>query len=161
LIVAPDLCLDSADGERLGALRPSDELRAAGARQTGRAREVAMPARHKHSAHALLEERARQNRFSLTRSEQQLWRALCAGQLSVAFRRQVVIGGRFIADFVAPKAWLIVEVHGAYHTRRQRADARRDAFLRRCGYRVLRLDAELVMRDLAAAVAAVRAALGE
>jgi very-short-patch-repair endonuclease len=40
------------------------------------------------------------------------------------------------------------------------ADARRDRKLVRLGYRVLRLNAELVRRDVQAAVAQVRAALG-
>jgi very-short-patch-repair endonuclease len=67
--------------------------------------------------------------------------------------------GRCIADFFAPEARLVVEVDGGYHTRRERADARRDAKLRRAGYRVLRLEAELVMRDLPAALGRIREAL--
>jgi len=47
-------------------------------------------------------------------------------------------------------------VDGGYHSERVRADARRDRALSRAGYRVLRLPAELVMRDLAAAVECVR-----
>jgi very-short-patch-repair endonuclease len=48
---------------------------------------------------------------------------------------------------------------GAYHTRRQRADESRDHKLARLGYRVVRVNAELVLKSLAAAVALVRAAL--
>jgi hypothetical protein len=59
----------------------------------------------------------------------------------------VVIAG-FIADFVAPSARLIVEVDGGCHARRCSADARRDRCLRRAGYRVLRLPAELVLHNL-------------
>jgi very-short-patch-repair endonuclease len=51
---------------------------------------------------------------------------------------------------------LVVEVDGDYHARRQQADARRDRALARAGYRVLRLEAELVMHDLPAAVARIR-----
>ena len=65
----------------------------------------------------------------------------------------------FIADFYAPSARLIVEVDGGYHAGRVAADARRDRKLIRAGYRVVRLPAELVMRDLPAAVLAVRRAL--
>jgi very-short-patch-repair endonuclease len=54
---------------------------------------------------------------------------------------------------------LIVEVDGGWHSRRRRADARRDGKLRRAGWRVLRLEAELVRRDLPAAVEAIREAL--
>lgn len=56
--------------------------------------------------------------------------------------------GRFIADFVAPVARLVVEVDGAYHARLGAADARRDIALVRLGYRVLRLPAELVEQDV-------------
>lgn len=40
-----------------------------------------------------------------------------------------------------------------------RADARRDAALEHAGYRVLRLDAELVVHDIGAAVLCIRVAL--
>jgi very-short-patch-repair endonuclease len=99
-------------------------------------------------------------RLAPTDSEARLWRALRASQLGVAFRRQVPLLG-FIADFYAPAARLVVEVDGGYHARRKAADQRRDQKLIRAGYRVLRLEAELVMRDLPAAVLAVRRSLSE
>ena len=102
---------------------------------------------------------AGQHRSSLTESEARLWSALKARQLGVTFRRQVPVGGHFIADFLAPSVRLIVEADGAYHARRQRADASRDGKLTRRGYRVVRVSAELGLRDLSAAVAVVRAAL--
>jgi len=93
-----------------------------------------------------------------TTSEARLFAALRGGQLGVAFRRQVPLLGRFIVDLLAPQLRLVVEVDGGYHE--QRADARRDRALARAGYTVLRLEAELVMSDLPAAVARVRAAPG-
>jgi len=99
-------------------------------------------------------------RASLTPSEHLLWARIRARQLGVVFRRQVPVLGRFIADFLAPAQRLVIEVDGGHHAERVRADARRDAVLARAGYRVLRLDAALVMRDIEAAVARVRAALG-
>jgi len=69
------------------------------------------------------------------------------------------VGRRFIADFCAPSIKLIVEVDGGYHSRRRVADASRDRKLARLGYRVVRVSAELVLSDLASAVALVRAAL--
>ena len=54
---------------------------------------------------------------------------------------------------------LVVKVDGGYHARRDAADMSRDRKLHRLGYRVVRLDAELVLRDLSAAVAPIRAAL--
>jgi very-short-patch-repair endonuclease len=102
---------------------------------------------------------AAQNRAAPTPSEARLWSALCASQLGQPFRRQVPLAGRFIADFYAPRARLVVEVDGGWHSRRRAADARRDAKLLRLGYRVVRLPAELVVADLPAAVALIRAAL--
>jgi very-short-patch-repair endonuclease len=109
---------------------------------------------------ALLRERAAGMRAALTPSEAALWQALRGRQLGVAFRRQVVIGGAFIADFAAPAARLVVEVDGGYHAERRGADARRDRELRRLGWRVVRLPARLVAERLAEAVALVRGALG-
>ena len=65
-----------------------------------------------------LEERARIMRCAPTPSEAALWRLLSARKLDVSFRRQVVVAGRFIADFAAPAARLIVEVDGGYHAHR-------------------------------------------
>jgi len=102
---------------------------------------------------------AAQNRAAPTPSEARLWSALSAGKLGVAFRRQVPLGQRFIADFLAPGVRLVVEVDGGCHAQRRGADARRDSKLRRLGYRVLRLPAALIMQDLEAAVQRIRAAL--
>ncbi len=102
---------------------------------------------------------AAQMRAMPTRSEQLLWQRLRGGQLGTAFHRQVPIGGRFIGDFVAPKARLVVEIDGAYHAGRRAADVRRDRLLGRMGYRVLHFEAELVGRDIDAAVTRVRVGL--
>ena len=107
----------------------------------------------------LLVERAHALRQFSTVSEGRLWLELSGGRLlGVRFRRQVPVGP-FIADFLAPALRLIVEVDGSAHARRQRADARRDEKLRRLGYHVLRLDAAVVLREPAAAVALVRKAV--
>jgi very-short-patch-repair endonuclease len=107
---------------------------------------------------ALLEERARLMRAAPTLSEAQLWHHLSECRLGVGFRRQVVLG-EYIVDFLAPSPRLVVEVDGAYHARMSRADARRDARLEALGYRVLHLEAELAMRELAVLLSAIRAAL--
>jgi very-short-patch-repair endonuclease len=102
--------------------------------------------------------RARDMRSALTPSEQRLWLAIRGGALGVWFRRQVPLG-RFVGDFVAASARLVVEVDGGYHARRRAADARRDRALQRLGYRVLHLEAELVTQRVEEAVAQIRAAL--
>ncbi|MBE7478906.1 MAG: DUF559 domain-containing protein [Polyangiaceae bacterium] len=68
--------------------------------------------------------------------------------------------GQYIADLAVPSARLVIEVDGPYHAARAAADARRDRELGRRGWRVLRLPAELVAKDVAEAVARVRSALG-
>ena len=110
------------------------------------------------SRSALLAERAQQMRHAPTLSEAKLWQALRGKQLGVSFRRQVVVGQR-IVDFLAPSAGLVVEVDGGYHEQRRKADARRAAELERLGYRVLRVPADMVLRELAAVLALVRGAL--
>jgi very-short-patch-repair endonuclease len=75
---------------------------------------------------ARLELHARQHRSCLTESEARLWSALKGRQLGVSFRRDMPVGGSFIADFLAPAIGLIVEVDGAYHGRRPGPDSRRD-----------------------------------
>ena len=109
-------------------------------------------------AQARLELFARQHRCSPTESEARLWSALKARQLGVSFRRQAPVAG-FIADFLAPSIMIIVEVDGPIHARQRGPDARRDRKLRRAGFRVVRVSAELVLCDLTAAVAIIRAAL--
>ena len=84
---------------------------------------------------------------------QRLFEAVRGGRLAVAVRRQVVLGGRFIADLYVPALKLVVEVDGGYHAARSAHDAKRDRALARAGYHVLRLEAVLVTSDLHAAVA--------
>jgi very-short-patch-repair endonuclease len=107
---------------------------------------------------ALLAERAYFMRHNLTETEQALWRQLAGGALGVAFKRQVPVD-RYIVDFLAPARKLVVEVDGGVHSVRRTRDARRDRVLQRLGYRVLRVEAELVRRNDSAAVALVVAAL--
>lgn len=106
----------------------------------------------------VLHARAAGMRAQPTASEAALWEALRGSKLGVGFRRQVPIG-RFIADFCAPSARLVVEVDGGAHVGRAQADARRDRALTRLGYTTVRVPAELVVDNLPAAVALICAAL--
>ncbi|HMR77770.1 MAG TPA: endonuclease domain-containing protein [Polyangiaceae bacterium] len=107
-----------------------------------------------------LEERARLMRASPTWPEQVLWRAISGQRLGpgVCVKRQVVIG-RFIADFAVPSARIVIEVDGPCHARQRSADARRDRVLARLGWRVLRVSAADVCRDVEGVVRVLRAAL--
>jgi very-short-patch-repair endonuclease len=117
-----------------------------------------MPAPLKPTAHRaqLLAVRARDMRAAAPESAQALWRELRCAQLGVRFRREVPLLGRYIGDFVAEQQKLVVEVDGGSHRGRAQADRRRDEKLRRAGWRVVRIDAELVRRDLPEAVQCIR-----
>jgi very-short-patch-repair endonuclease len=110
--------------------------------------------------HVVMVARAVAFRAAPTTTEALLWEALRAERLGVRFRRQAVLG-RYIADFVAPRAKLVVEVDGEVHAGRAAADARRDRDLGRMVYRVLRLPRALVQERLEETVALVVAALGQ
>ena len=101
---------------------------------------------------------AHRHRQAPTDSEARPWSALRSNAPGARFRRQVPLLG-FIVDFLAPSCRLVVEVDGGYHTRRKHADARRGHKLQKAGYRVLRIQADLVTQDLPAAVARIVAAL--
>lgn len=113
---------------------------------------------HHPRSSPLIIARAREMRLALTDTEEMLWRELRGGRLGVAFRRQVPVG-RYVMDFLAPSVKLVVEVDGGYHAARRAADARRARYLARLGYRVVRVEAEVVRADVAEAVARVREAI--
>jgi very-short-patch-repair endonuclease len=84
--------------------------------------------------------RARQLRRDMTASERTLWRKLRELALpGVHFRRQATIGPYF-ADFACHTNKIVIELDGGQHNfdARQKQDEKRDAYLRRNGYRVLR-----------------------
>jgi very-short-patch-repair endonuclease len=81
---------------------------------------------------------ARSMRKDATDAESSLWARLRAGRLGgLKFRRQVPIGSA-IADFVCYDRHLIIELDGSQHAD-STYDRRRDAELRRRGFRVLRI----------------------
>ena len=84
------------------------------------------------SRQQLLAARAHDMRLYASEPERRLWQELRAEKLGVVFRRQLVIGQRYVADFAAPAVRLVIEVDGAVsHARRRAADARRDRDLGR------------------------------
>jgi very-short-patch-repair endonuclease len=117
-------------------------------------------ARPRSSRKQLLQARAHGLRHAPTLSEAKLWAELSASKLGVAFRRQVPVGHGYIVDFLAPALKLVVEVDGSVHRHKRRADARRDAWLRRAGFRVLRFTVEDVVRHVGGVVARLRAIVG-
>ncbi|CAN7288113.1 endonuclease domain-containing protein [Bosea sp. LjRoot237] len=93
---------------------------------------------------------ARDQRRQPTRSELAFWQAVRNRRFAgLKFKRQMAIGP-FIADFCCFEHRLIVELDGEPHaTDEARAhDARRDAFLQREGYLILRFPNERVLGNL-------------
>jgi len=93
--------------------------------------------------------RARSLRRESTGAERIVWAALRAHRLNGAsFRRQAPIGP-FIVDFLCNDAKLIVEIDGGQHFEAEHlaCEARRDAYLRAKGFRVLRLNNHDVMTN--------------
>ncbi|HEY5722480.1 MAG TPA: DUF559 domain-containing protein [Allosphingosinicella sp.] len=81
--------------------------------------------------------RARHMRSNPTEAEMRLWTLLRHRRLAAhKFRRQQIVFP-YIVDFVCLESRLIVEADGSQHAD-SREDARRDAFLREQGFRLLR-----------------------
>jgi very-short-patch-repair endonuclease len=86
----------------------------------------------------------------MTDPERKLWSALRGNRLDgLHFRRQQVIGD-YIVDFYCEAARLAIELDAPSDALSSRADAERDAFLRRNGMRVLRVPNDAVAKDLPA-----------
>ena len=104
--------------------------------------------------------RARDLRRAATPAERHLWKYLARAQLGARFSRQMPLGP-FFADFLCRERRLVVELDGYSHDLRPDHDARRDAWLTRAGYRVLRFTNEQALRETEGVVLAIRMALGQ
>ena len=92
---------------------------------------------------------ARQLRQNLTDSERALWQRLRGKQLAdVQFYCQKPIG-RYIVDFYAPKAKLVIEIDGSQHFEAPHVekDRERDEYLGRLGLMVLRFDSRQALKE--------------
>ena len=105
---------------------------------------------------------AKRLRKEMTDAEKRLWWHLRARLPLVGthFRRQVPIGP-FVVDFVCLEYRLIIEVDGDQHGTDQALayDARRDAYLQRSGFSILRFSNREVMSELDSVLDTVFAAL--
>ena len=105
--------------------------------------------------------RAQGLRQEATLSEKRLWLYLNKRQrMGFKFSRQIPVGPYF-CDFLCREAKLVIEVDGDSHDLTGRYDERRDAFLRREGYRVLRFLNEDIRDHLDGVLQEIDAALGE
>jgi very-short-patch-repair endonuclease len=82
----------------------------------------------------------------------------------IAYEFQYVVGDKFLCDFGFPDAMLIVETDGSYWHRTERQkkqDASKDAYLRACGFTVLRLTDVQVTQHLTTSLQAIQALLDQ
>ena len=89
--------------------------------------------------------RSRELRQKMTLPEKILWQFLRGSCFAgLRFRRQHPVG-RYIVDFCCPKKKLVIELDGEYHTTIVREDEKRDVFLKKHGFRVLRFTNDHVL----------------
>lgn len=97
--------------------------------------------------------RARKLRRELTLPEGLLWRELRKRPEGLKFRRQHP-SGAYVLDFYCSDARLAIEVDGFAHStgHRPQRDEARDAWFAYAGIATLRIPAQAVLEDLAAAI---------
>jgi very-short-patch-repair endonuclease len=83
-------------------------------------------------------DRARRLRREDTEAEARLWNVLRDRRLGGWKWRRQVPKGPFIVDFLCVEGGLVVELDGGQHSEQVEYDARRTAYLKRLGLKVLR-----------------------
>jgi len=86
-------------------------------------------------------------RHAPTDAEATLWKQINNNQLGAKFRRQHIID-RFIVDFYAVSARLVIEVDGSIHDKQVERDQERTFILESLGLVVLRFTNKQVERDI-------------
>ena len=103
--------------------------------------------------------RTRALRRNATPAEARLWQALRQPPFAAyGFRRQHPVG-RFVVDFIALPAALIIEVDGGQHAQNQLQDEARTRELTRRGLRVIRFWNNEVMDNLEGVLTALKGEL--
>lgn len=106
---------------------------------------------------------ARELRGRETPSEQLLWDALRNRRFDgLKFRRQQAIGP-FVVDFYCAELRLVIEVDGSIHDAHEQRtnDASRQQAIESADIRFIRVRVDLLVNDLPAALASIRAAIHE
>jgi very-short-patch-repair endonuclease len=100
-------------------------------------------------------ELARKLRKVPTPAERKLWEYLRGNKLNgIYFRRQHAIG-KYVPDFYAPKAKLIIELDGSQHIEQDEYDEDRTEYLEEQGYKVIRFWNNQVMNDIDGVIRAI------
>lgn len=120
---------------------------------------------HQHSANIFtvaypkyyqpVRKQATKLRNNSTKSEILLWVMLRRKQTGVRFIRQKPIG-KYIVDFFCKELGLIIEIDGDYHYMTAREDLIRQKYLESLGFRLLRLRAYDVEKDVEGAAEVVK-----
>jgi very-short-patch-repair endonuclease len=106
----------------------------------------------------LLRKRAKSMRSEQTDAEHRLWQILRAKRLEgYKFKRQLPID-HYIVDFVCLRQRLIIEADGGQHSE-STSDAKRDAYLKAQGFRVLRFWNDKIFNNEEGVLEAILAAL--
>jgi very-short-patch-repair endonuclease len=97
---------------------------------------------------------ARTLRHEMSFPEVLLWQQLRGRRTGLKFRRQHPVGP-YVCDFYCSSERLVIEIDGQVHNLGEKpsSDNVRDQFLHENGYRVLRIAAVDVLRDVEAVVA--------
>ena len=95
---------------------------------------------------------AKRLRKTSTDAEALLWSYLRNKQLDgLKFRRQQPIG-KYVVDFVCQEKKIVIELDGGLHSKAKPRDKQRDDWLRKEGYKVLRIWNKELFEDLEAAL---------
>jgi very-short-patch-repair endonuclease len=105
--------------------------------------------------------RARQLRRDLTGPERVLWQALRAGRLGGWKIRRQVPFGPYVVDFFCHASSLAIEIDGDSHIDRAAPDILREAELRACGLRILRISNDDILKNLEGVLEAITKSLGQ
>jgi very-short-patch-repair endonuclease len=101
---------------------------------------------------------AQSMRSRMTTAQGLLWTRLSQGSDGVWFRRQYPIGNH-VVDFYCRKLKLVVEIGncvGRKQNERYRDASLRDAYLRTCGYTVLRFSEQEIIDDFPSVISQIR-----
>ncbi|MCK4909448.1 MAG: endonuclease domain-containing protein [Planctomycetes bacterium] len=91
---------------------------------------------------------AKNLRKNSTDAEKYLWKHLRNKQLEgLKFRRQEPIG-EYIVDFVCFEKCIIIELDGSQHAEQQKKDFKRDRWLIRQGFKVLRFWNNEILKNI-------------
>jgi very-short-patch-repair endonuclease len=102
--------------------------------------------------------RAIELRKESTPAERRLWSRIRNDQLGVTFRRQHAIG-KYIPDFCAPKAKLIIELDGSQHLEQEEYDRERTKYFESLGYSVVRFWNNGVLNNIDSVILTIIGAL--